>query len=66
MPKQEIRTLMQRSEETSCLVSINPQSYLMVKIFALAFNHEKALLGAFSVIVKSSRKFVASSNTQQT
>ena len=37
-------------------------SVLDVKVLVVTFNQEKDLVGAFSVIVKSSRTFIESSN----
>ena len=45
---------MQRSQPSGDLVSI----FLYVKALVGAFNKEEALVGASSVIVKSSRTFV--------
>ena len=42
----------------SCLLTVGSMSiFLNVKTLVDAFNHEKALVGAFSVIVKSSETF---------
>ena len=62
LPTLPLLELQTKVREYFTIMEMAPTSVLTVKALLGAFNEERALIGAFSVIVKYSRTFVCSSS----